>query len=92
MQEGDVTRKCISCILEVREILLSFQNGFNLVIATVVCAILETLSGLELSYNWAQELEDCDCLKLLSIYFISGLMPLVSFVICLVFSALMSMP
>ena len=30
-----------------REILLSFQTGFNLVSAAVVCAILETISGLE---------------------------------------------
>ena len=37
----DVTRKHISCILELREILLSLQTGFNLVNAAVVCAILE---------------------------------------------------
>ena len=43
----DVTRKRISCILELREILLSFQSGFNLVNAAVVCAILESISGLE---------------------------------------------
>ena len=43
----DVTRKHISCILELREILLSFQTGFNLVNAAVVCAILESISGLE---------------------------------------------
>ena len=44
-----VTRECISCILELREILLSFQTGFNLVNAAVVCTILESISGLELS-------------------------------------------
>ena len=43
----DVTRERISRILELREILLSFQTGFNLVNAAVVCAILESISGLE---------------------------------------------
>ena len=43
----DVTRKRISRILELREILLSFQIDFNLVNAAVVCAILESISGLE---------------------------------------------
>ena len=43
----DVTRECISHILELREILLSFQTGFNLVNAAVVCAILESISGLK---------------------------------------------
>ena len=42
-----VTRKCISRILELREIFLSFQTGFNLVNAAVVCAILGSISGLE---------------------------------------------
>ena len=46
-REMDVTRKCISRILEMREMLLSFQTGFNLVNAAVVCAILESISGLE---------------------------------------------
>ena len=32
----DVTRECISRILELREILLSFQTGFNLVNDAVV--------------------------------------------------------
>ena len=43
----DVTREHISCISELREILLSFQTGFNLVNAAVVCGILESISGLE---------------------------------------------
>ena len=43
----DVTRERISCILELREILLSFQTGFNLVNAAFVCGILESISGLE---------------------------------------------
>ena len=43
----DVTREYISCILELREMLLSFQTGFSLVNAAVVCAILESIFGLE---------------------------------------------
>ena len=45
-QKMDVTRERISRILELREILPSFQNGFNFVNAAVVCAILESISGL----------------------------------------------
>ena len=41
-QGSDITQ-----ILELREILLSFQTGFNLVNAAVVCAILESVQGLE---------------------------------------------
>ena len=51
--EIDLTRERISRILELREMLLSFQTGFNLVNAAVVCAVLEAY----------------DCFKLLSIYF-----------------------
>ena len=40
---------------------MSFQTGFNLVNAAVVCVILESIPGLEF--------EDCDCLKLQSVYF-----------------------
>ena len=43
----DVTRERIKRILELREILLSFQTGFNLVSSAVVCATLESISGLE---------------------------------------------
>ena len=43
----DVTRERISRILELREILLSFQTGFSLVSAAVVCANLDSMSGLE---------------------------------------------
>ena len=42
----DMTRERIGRIWELREIFLSFQPGFNLVNATVVCAILESISGL----------------------------------------------
>ena len=43
----DVTRDRISGILELKEILLSIQTSFSLVSAAVVCAILESISGLE---------------------------------------------
>ena len=42
----DVTRERISRIFELREILLSLQTNFCLVNAAVVCAILESISGL----------------------------------------------
>ena len=42
-----VTSERISRILELREILMSFQAGFSLVNAAVACAILESISGLE---------------------------------------------
>ena len=38
-----MTRGRISRVLELREILLSFQIGFNPVNAAVVCAILESI-------------------------------------------------
>ena len=43
-RKTDVTRERISRILELSEILLSSQTGFNLVIAAVVCVIVITLS------------------------------------------------
>ena len=43
----DVTREHISHILELREMLLLFQTGFNIVNVAVVCAVLENISGLE---------------------------------------------
>ena len=42
-----MTRECISRILELRKTLLSIKTGFSLVNAAVVCAILESISGLE---------------------------------------------
>ena len=42
----DVTRERVSRILELRKI-LSFQTGFDFVNVAVVCAILESISGLE---------------------------------------------
>ena len=41
----DATRERISHILELREILPSFQTGYNLVNAAVVRAIPESISG-----------------------------------------------
>ena len=43
----DVTRERISRILELTEILLPFQTGFNLVNAAVVCVVPENISDLE---------------------------------------------
>ena len=43
----DVTRERISRILELREILLPFKTGFNLVNAVVIRAIPKSISGLE---------------------------------------------
>ena len=43
----DVTRERSSRMLELREILLSFQTGFSLVSAAVVCAILESIPRME---------------------------------------------
>ena len=43
----NVTRELISRILDLKEMFLSFQTGFNLENAAPVCAILESISGLE---------------------------------------------
>ena len=90
----DVTRECISCILELREILLSFQSGFSLVNVVVVYAILESISGLEPS-SVITEPRYLKLVTVSSVYpftLISVLMPLVLCVISLVFSALISKP
>ena len=82
-----MTRERISRILELRETLMSFQTGFNLVSAAVVCAILESISGLEpLSV-----ITEPRHLKLVTVSsfcpftLVSVLMPLMLFVISLVF-------
>ena len=88
-----MTRERISRILELSEIRLSFQTGFKLVNAAVVCAILESISGLEPSSVTTEP----RYLKLVAVSsfcpftLISVLMPLVLFVISLVFLALISM-
>ena len=43
----DVTGERINRILKLREMLLSFQTGFNFVNAAVICPILEGIPGLE---------------------------------------------
>ena len=89
-----MTREHTSRILELREILLSIQTGFSLVNAAVVCAILESISGLEPS----SAITEPRYLKLVTVSsfylftLISVLVPLVLFVISLVFSVLISMP
>ena len=85
----DVTRERISCILELRDILLLFQTVFNLVNAAVVCTILESISGLEPSsvITEPRYLKLVTVLSFCPFAFISVLMPLVLFVISLVFSA-----
>ena len=47
----DVTRERMSRILELREILLSFQTGLSLVNAAVVYAILEIVNATYTSSN-----------------------------------------
>ena len=42
-----MARERISRILELREILLSLRTDFKFVNVAVVCAILESISGLE---------------------------------------------
>ena len=86
----DVTGERVNRILELREILLSFQTGFNLVNAAVACAILDSISGLKPS----SVITEPTHLKLVTVSsfcpftLTSVLMPLVLFVISLVFSAL----
>ena len=90
----DVKRERISCILELREILLSFQTSFSLVNAVVACAILESISGFEPS----SVITKPRYLKLVTVSsfypftLISVLMSQLLFVISLVFSAVISMP
>ena len=89
----DVTRERISRILELREIPLSIQTGFSLANAAVARAILQNISGLEPSSVVTQPryLKLVTVLSFCPFTLISVLMPLVLFVISLVFSALISM-
>ena len=92
-----MTRERISRILELREMLLSFQTGLNLVNAAVLCAFLESLSSLESS----SDTNEPTYLKLVTvsnfcpltlIHLVdAALMLLVLFIISLV-SAMISMP
>ena len=85
-----MTREHISLDLELREILLSFQTGFNRVNAAVICAILKSISGLEPSsvITEPRYLKLATVSSFCPLTLISVLMPLVLFVISLVFSAL----
>ena len=69
----DRTSVHISRIMELREILLLFQTGFNLVNAVVVFAILQSISDLEPSSDTIElrylKLVSVSSFKLLSIYF-----------------------
>ena len=66
----DVIRERIRRISDLGEMLLSFQTGFNLVNATVVCAILESISRLEpLPDTTEPKCLKLVTLKLLSLYF-----------------------
>ena len=74
--------------------LLSFETGFVLVNAAVVCIVLESISGLEPSSLVTQPryLKLVIVSSFYSFTLISVLMPLALFVTILVFSALISMP
>ena len=90
----NVTRERISHILELREMLLSFQTGFTLVNASGFNFILESISGLEPSSVTTEP----GYLKLVTVSsfcpftLIPLMMPLLLFVVNLVFSAPTSMP
>ena len=90
----NVIKGRIRRILELREIFLSFQTGFNFVNGAVVCAILESSSGLEFSsvITEPRYLQLVTASGVCTFTLISVLMPLVLFVISLVFSALISVP
>ena len=80
--------------MELTEILLSFKTGFNLVNATVVCAILKSVLGLEPSsvITEPRHLKLETVSSFCQFALICLFMPLVLFVISLVFSTLISMP
>ena len=80
----DMTRERISRILELRETLMSFQTGFNLVNAAVVCAILESISGVEplLVITEPKYLKLVTVSGFCPFTLISVLMPLVTSVVC----------
>ena len=90
----DVTMESISHILELTEMFLLFLTSFNLVNAAVICAILKSISGLEPSSitTIPRYLKLVTVSSFYLFTLISLLMPLVLFVINLVFSALNSMP
>ena len=87
-----MTRERISRIVALREILLSIKTGFSLVNAAVVCAILESISGLEPS----SVITELRYLKIVTVKLQSIhsylCVDATGVVISLVFSALISMP
>ena len=90
----DMARECISLILELMAMFLSFQMTFSLVTAAVVWAILEDTSGLDPSSdNTAPRYLKLQMVSsFLFSMVMSVLMPLVLFVIKWVFSALIWIP
>ena len=47
----EMTRERISFTFDPRVMLLSFQMGFSFVRATVACAVLERVSGMEPTFE-----------------------------------------
>ena len=90
----DTTSDHISLILDRRVMFLSFHIGFSLVIAAVVWAILEMISGLDpLSVITEPRYLNLDTVSNLCPFtVIFLLMPLVLLVISLVFSPPISIP
>ena len=90
----DTTSDRISLILDRRVMFLSFHIGFSLVSIAVVWAILEMISSLDPSSVTTKprylKLDTVSNLCPFTVIFL--LMPLVSLVISLVFSALISVP
>ena len=88
MQEDGYHKGVLCRIWELREMFLSFKTGFNLVSAAVICAILESISGLEPSSDTTEP----SYLKLVTVssfcpfILINLLMPLVLFVIVIIWS------
>ena len=64
----DVTREGISLILSLNREKYSCHSKLISTLSVLLLSVLVWL-GTHISYNWAQILEVCDCLKLLSIYF-----------------------
>ena len=60
----DVTKERISCILELREILLSFKIGFNLVSAAQVLEACNCLKLLSINFDLCAVATSVVCNKL----------------------------
>ena len=90
----DLTRERISHIFALRETLLSIQTSLSFVDAAVVCAILESISGLEPSsvINEPRYLKLVIVSSFCPFTLTSVLMHVVFFVTSLVFLALISVP